>query len=338
MSERIVQIDGRETAIREERIPLDEVILDATNPRIQFQRDSALSDGEPSQEALGLALTVTNDQYYKLRENVESNGGILNPIWVVWEASRYLVIEGNTRVLCYQDMCEKYPNDPKWHSIPAYILPERCSRQQVNFIRLEAHLFGTTPWDAYEKARELYRLSTEEDYSIDRLTRLTKLTASDIRNHIQAFRDMKEQYLRRFSEPGEPQKFSYFVEFRKNSDLKRLVKEGELSLLDFCEWVGEGKFRRGEDVRRLAQVLRDPEAHQTLLDHDFAAALDQLAQVDPAAKSRLFEKIEDVCQGIRSMPFEETDEIMRGRAPAKIQLLEELSQVTSSFLDAIRRD
>src|SRR4030043_64172 len=83
-------------------------------------------------------------------------------------------------------------NDNIWRSIDAYVLPYKVNRNVINFIRLEKHLFGPTPWDAYEKARELYRLNTEEDYSLRRLEQLTKLTASDMKNNIQAFMNRGE--------------------------------------------------------------------------------------------------------------------------------------------------
>jgi hypothetical protein len=336
MNERIVHLDGREIAIHELRVCLGDVAFDPTNPRIQFQLDTSLSDATPTQVQLGFALTVGNDSYGKLRENIETNGGIVNPIWIAPAGGGYVVIEGNTRLQVYRDLSEKYPNDGKWKSIPAFLLPEKCTRDEINFIRLEAHLFGTTPWDAYEKARELYRLNEEEDYSIDRLARMTKLSPSDIRNSIQAFRDMDEYYLSRFGDPGEHQKFSYFVEYRRNADLKKLVKEGQLNIVDFCTWVGDGKFGRGEDVRRLGPVLRDPDARQALIDYDFDTALDQLSQVDPAAKSPLFDKIRDVTQGIKKMPFSEIEGIRRGQEPAKVALLEGLADTLNAFISSMK--
>jgi len=337
MNEKVVHIDGREVIVSEENLELDRIRLDEANPRIQFHLDTALTDEPPNQAALGYALTIGNDQYERLRDNVEANRGVFHPIWVVPEGSDYRVIEGNTRLQVYLDLRERCPSDPAWQSIAACVLPERCSREQFHFIRLEAHLFGTTPWDAYEKARYLYLLSTEEDYSLDRLSRLTKLSPSDIRSHIQAFRDMKEQYLVAYPEPGEHQKFSYFVEFRKNADLKRLVEAGDLSLVDFCNWIGAGKFRRGEDIRRLAAVLRDPDARQQLIDVDFEAAVDQLAQSSPGARSPLFDKVEAVIEGIRRMPYSEVDEIKHGRNPRKVELLEELNQVLNDFLEDLRQ-
>jgi len=170
---------------------------------------------------------------------------------------------------------------------------------------------------------------------LKRLEQLTKLTAADIRNNIQAFMDMEEQYLPKYNKPAERLKFSYFVEFRKSKELKRLVKEGKLSLMDFCDWVGEGKFRRGEDIRKLPLVLKDEQSRQSLINDNFQAALDQLEQKNPTAKSKLFEKIEDVIEGLESLPFGELDEIKRGLQPAKIDSLKRLFNVSSNLLKDI---
>lgn len=332
-----VNLDGIPTEIKREKIPLKQLILDIENPRIQYFLDTRLNDNI-TQEKIKFALAEGNDQYEKLKEHIERNKGIYDPIWVVPSTANkefFIVIEGNTRAFIYEELSEKYVNDDNWKSIDAYVLPYKINRNAINFIRLEKHLFGPTPWDAYEKARELYRLHTEEDYSLKRLEQLTKLKASDIRNNLQAFMDMEQQYLPKYNNPAERLKFSYFVEFRKNKELKKLVKEGKLSLMDFCDWVGEGKFRRGEDIRKLSMVLRDEQSRQALIDENFQAALDQLEQKNPAAKSKLFEKIEDVIDGLESLPFGELDEIKRGLQPAKVESLKRLYYVVTNLMKDI---
>jgi hypothetical protein len=334
MQNLMINLDGISTEIKRQRVDLKLLILDIENPRIQYFLDTRLNDNI-TQGKIKFALAESNDQYEKLKEHIERNGGIYDPIWVVPTKKYYSVIEGNTRAYIYEELSEKYVNDEKWKSIDAYILPHIVDHNVINFIRLEKHLFGPTPWAAYEKARELYRLHSQEDYSLKRLEQLTKLTARDINNNIQAFMDMEEQYLPKYNKPAERLKFSYFVEFRKNKELRRLVKEGKLSLLEFCDWVGDGKFRRGEDIRRLPFVLNDVQSRQVLITDDFQAALDQLEQKYPAAKSKLFEKIEDVINGIEGLPFGELDEIKRGLQPAKIDSLKRLYAATINLLKDI---
>ena len=77
--------------------------------------------------------------------------------------------------------------------------------------------------------------------------------------------------------------------------------------MDFCDWVGEGKIRRGEDIRKLSLVLKDEQSREALISDNFQAALNQLEQKNPAVKSKLFEKIEDVIDGLESLPFGKLD-------------------------------
>ena len=99
--------------------------------------------------------------------------------------------------------------------------------------------------------------------------------------------------------------------------------------------MGEGKFRRGEDIRRLPLVLKDEEAKEAFIEDDFQAGLDQLEQKNPAAKSKLFEKIEDVVTGLEKIHFTELDEIKRGLQPAKVDSLKRLYSITEKVLTNI---
>lgn len=326
-----IPLDGVPTSVQRTHVPLDSLILDVGNPRIQYYLDARLND-EVTPEQIELALAEGNDQFDRLKDHIERNGGIYNPIWVVPEGSMYRVIEGNTRAFIYKELSEKYVNDDKWKAIEAYILPTAVERHKINFIRLEAHLFGATPWDAYEKARELYRLHTEEDYSIKRLEQLTKLSGYDIKNYIQAFMDMEKQYFPKYYKPGEQLKFSYFAEFRKNKQLKKLVRDGRMTLSQFCDLVGQGKFSRGEHVRKLGMVWENEEARNTLLQEDMDAALDQLAQKNPAARSKLFERIGDVIHGLEHMSWVELSEIKQGLQPAKVEQLRKLHVILTNLL------
>ena len=329
-----IPLDGVLTEVEMKNVDLKQIILDIENPRIQYHLDTRLNN-EVTSDMVKFALAESNEQFDRLKSHIELNGGIFNPIWVVPQQNFFLVIEGNTRALIYSELSEKYFNDDKWKSISAYVLPSAIERHKINFIRLEAHLFGPTPWDAYEKARELYRLFHEEDYSNKRLVNLTKLSAYEIKNNIQAFMDMEEQYLPKYKRPGEQLKFSYFAEFRKNSKLKKLVNSGKLRLSEFCDLVGEGKFGRGEHVRKLALVWEDEEARNTLIQDDMEAALEQLAQKNPSAKSKLFEKIKDVTNGLENMPFAEFSEIKTGLQPAKVQELKRIHMVLENLLKDI---
>ncbi len=334
MSTEIIPLDGMNVAVERTRVPLMKIILDVENPRIQYYLDTRLNS-DITQEQVHFALAESNGQYDKLKDHIQCNKGIYNPIWLVPQDQHFRVIEGNTRAIIYSELGEEFYNEEEWKSIEAYILPKAIDRNQINFIRLEKHLFGQTPWDAYEKSRELHRLHTEDDYSIRKLQQLTKLSATDIKYNIQAFMDMKDEYFHHYEKPGEQLKFSYFAEFRSNSKLKKLVRDGKLSISQFCDLVGQGRFRRGEDVRKLAMVWEDEEARNVLLQENMESALEQLALKNPAAKSTLFQKINDVRYGLDNLGFAELDEIKRGFQPAKVEELKNLFDVLNRILTDI---
>jgi hypothetical protein len=89
-----INLDGIPTEIRRLKIDLKQLILDIENPRIQYFLDTRLND-DITQEKIKFALAEGNDQYEKLKEHIERNAGIYDPIWVVSKEEFYTVIEGN---------------------------------------------------------------------------------------------------------------------------------------------------------------------------------------------------------------------------------------------------
>ena len=66
-----------------------------------------------------------------MKEHIERNLGIYDPIWVVPKEQFYTVIEGNTLAFIYEELSEKYANDEKWKIIDAYVLPHKVDRNVI---------------------------------------------------------------------------------------------------------------------------------------------------------------------------------------------------------------
>jgi hypothetical protein len=277
------------------------------------------------------------DAYGKLRDSIEINQGAINPIWICPRRDGgHLVIEGNTRVLIYRELSQKYPRSDTWQSITANVLPEGIRESQVNFIRLEAHLRGVTEWDAYERARYLYILNERDGYSVTRLEQLTRLRRSEIETEIRAFRDMNEVYNDRFPEdPYQSQKFSYFVEYERNSRLKQQVQKSGLGVTDFCDWVGTQRIPRAENVRNIADILSDAKAAGHFFRDGYDRAIQYLGLAHPDLVSPLFQRIEDVVERLRSLTFYEVEEIRSGHQPGRKRILGELASVSGRIWDRV---
>ena len=322
-----VNLEGASVAVENRKVAIDSLTLDGQNPRIGLYTDSQLKASFSDDEIRHAIVNRSPDAYTKLRDSIEINQGVINPIWIApMQRGNYLVIEGNTRVLIYRELAEKYPANELWSTIPANILPVGISDSQINFIRLEAHLRGVTEWDAYERARYLYILSEKEGYSVARLERLTRLGRSEIETEIRAFRDMSEVYNARFpDDPYQSQKFSYFVEFERSNRLKQQVQKAGLGIPDFCDWVGTQRLPKAENVRTLGDILADGKATEHFLQDGYERAIQYLALAQPDLVSPLFQRIDDVIERLKRLSFYEVEEIRAGKQPGRKRLLEELA-------------
>jgi hypothetical protein len=335
-----VNLESRPVIIENRPVSISLLELDEANPRIGLYRDSQLRSRLSAADIRHAIVNRSPGAYEKLRDSVEINQGIINPIWIgPARGGRHLVIEGNTRVLIYQELAEKYPSSELWKAIPANILPVGIEESQINFIRLEAHLRGVTEWDAYERARYLYILSEKEGYSVRRLEQLTRLDRTEIETEIRAFRDMSEVYNTKYpDDPYQSQKFSYFVEYERSKRIKQQMTNHDLGIGDFCDWIGTGRIPKAENVRRLPDILESPTATDHFMKEGYDRALSYLALAKPDLVSPLFQRIEDVIEGLRRLPFYELEQIRTGEQPGRRRLLENLARISGQLWTRLSED
>lgn len=334
---RLVNIAGIPTQVEERKINIYDIYLDQENPRIAFYKD-AHPTGELTQADIEYALVAKSTQdFNKLKESIESNRGVLHPIWVIPAGKdRYRVLEGNTRLVIYRKLNDKYLNDKTYQKIPCWVLPPNIKVDQMSFIRLEAHLRGTTDWDTYEKAKYLYKLNEEEGYSIPALERLTKLSRSEIESSIKAFMDMEKQYLPKYGkDPSEVYKFSYFVEYEKNRKLRDTMRKSGLDISNFCKWVGEGKVFRAMDVRELPELIESEEVRKVFIEKGYDLAMEKLSVIKPDKTSRLFQNIERVAQGLMNLTNWEITQMREGEQPERVKLIHKLYTMAKKTMELI---
>lgn len=335
-----INIGGIPTEIETKRIDIDKIILDQENPRIGLFKDSQVKS-ELTQEEIEFALINKNRPAFdKLKESIEANEGIINPIWACpLDNEKFIIIEGNTRLVIYKQLKDKYLNKETYRKILCYVLPRKISESQKNFIKLEAHLRGTTEWDSYEKARYLNILNHVEGYSIKALTKLTKMSEREISLFIQAFKDMERQYLPKYQkDPTEVFKFSYFVEYEKNKKLKEVMRKNGLTISEFCDWVGSGKIPRAMLVRDLNPILETDQSRKIFIDKGYENAMERLSILKPNLTSPLFDNIARVIDGLRNLPSWEISQIIEGEQPQKRRLINELYSQLKKTKELIDRE
>lgn len=255
-----------------EFIAIELLELDIENPRIRKWVE--MYGDKPTPEQLYLALGAggrdpesgSSTTFSSLKQSIQTNKGIIQPIIVNHHANgRMVVIEGNTRVAIYREFKEN--NVPgNWETILA-IVHDDLNNRGINAIRLQAHLVGPRPWDAYSKAKYLHSLRNEQDLPLSEIVDYCGGKSREIVEYIDAYIDMEKHYRAVIPDDSsfDTTRFSAFVELQK-SGIKQAIFEKGHTLDDFARWVDERLIDPLNTVRALPQILLNPEAHQVFLE------------------------------------------------------------------------
>ncbi|HEX7929336.1 MAG TPA: hypothetical protein VF470_00300 [Sphingomicrobium sp.] len=323
-------------------LDVDAVELDKSNPRIRRFLEHYV--GEITYDQIALALDVAGGEGgenqgattpEKLRNSILTNGGIMQPIIVNKETDGRLVcIEGNTRLYIYRAFVADSVAG-EWSKIPA-LLHENLGNFDVDAIRLQAHLVGPRPWDAYSKAKYQAELFYKELMPIDRLVDLCGGNRRDVSLAIQAYQDM-EKHFRPLFKPGEhydTQQFSGFVELQ-NTKIKNAILASGFDLGDFASWIKGRNIVGLASVRQLPRVLADPKARQIFLKKDIKAALDVLDKPELTAglkDASLSQLARALTEKIGSLPYSEIQRLRENSDEDAVRYVDEAREAAENLL------
>jgi len=270
-------VTGVEASILQ-NLPVKDIQLDRTNPRIR--KFLEMYEGEPSPDQIYLALGAAGDDenessasFEKLKNSILTNGTIIQPIIVNREKNGTLVcIEGNTRVALYKSFVEDKVKG-NWSLIPALVY-EEMDQAKIDAIRLQVHLVGVRAWDPYSKAKYLHYLRTQELLPFATIIDYCGGRAKEITVSIDAFNDMEKYYRPIIPDDGtfDTSRFSGFVELQK-SGIKESILEAGFTLTDFAHWVQDEKLYPLQTIRQLPRILRNPKAKELFLKQGAKAAM-----------------------------------------------------------------
>lgn len=321
--------------INMQMIPVAEIQLDRDNPRIR--KFLEMYGEDPTPEQFYLALGAAGDEesdhsatFEKLKNSIQTNGGIIQPIILNKKDGKYVCIEGNTRVALYKKFgAEKVKG--AWTQIPALVY-ENMNDLQVDSIRLQVHLVGTRPWDPYSKAKFLYALRKEKNMPLAMLVEFCGGREKEITEAINAFSDM-ETYYRPIVEEGnfDTTRFSGFVELQKPT-IKQSIVEAGFTLTDFSKWINDQKLFPLNTVRMLPRILKNAKARDAFLKYDARRAADLLEKPTLSkalSDANLGQLALALTQVIYQLPWIEAEKLRKDPNGETAQLLNEA-------LDAIK--
>lgn len=332
----VVPIEGKQITVSPTKVKVDQVVFDELNPRISLMRDSYISEtkkGEFDQKMIEFALKA-QPSFSELKESIRNNKGALVPIWVYPKSGKYIVIEGNTRLLVYK-MLKEEEDTTDYDAINCFILPQEIEEEEKDFIRLTSHLNGHTDWDKYEQAKYLFNLYNVHKYPIKQLAKKTKLKPEEIRQDIESFEIMSTQFYQDYGQDRAfIHRFSYFKEFVKDKKLRYLMEDLKLDSKDFCEWVGERKIEKAADVRKLRPVLETNKSREMFLKKDLDRAIEILRDLVPEKADKLYTQMQHLNEMLDEVSFQDASDVFSSDNPKRkifMELQEKMCDISLKF-------
>ena len=292
------------------------VRLDPTNPRLGFSIRQ-LNEKMCNDAACTLLLTSQED-VEELKRSVVLSGDVQEPIYL---RANNVVAEGNRRVLAMRLAKEEYPGNPLFETMPAWLIPADTPEYVVQNLLNEIHLGSVRGWAPYEKALQL-RALVASGLIEEEVAERYRMTARDVRQHIAAAELMDREYFPITKEPTDIEhraKFSYFLEFQKNTKLQKRLQDDPSLAIRFVSWVANDRINTGERVRRLPRILESTRAVQLLENVGFDTAEEYLRQQHPE-EQELYALLEKTRGRLESMTVTELDELGPSRERLHIVL------------------
>lgn len=302
-----------------ELVDINQIILDKNNPRIA--KFIEMYGEKITAEQISLALGVgdssidsTGTTFQSLKASIKTNGGIIHPIIVNrTKDDEMIVIEGNTRVAIYKEFLEK-KLEGSWDKILA-IVYNAMQQDEIDAIRLQAHLVGPRPWDPYSKAKYLEFLRNKEHLTFSQIVDYCGGNQKEVESYIEAYLTMEAEYrpLLNSDDEFDPTRFSAFVELEKNRRIKDAVISAGFTLKDFSRWIIDQKIHPLNTVRSLPLVLSNTKSKDVFVRTRGKGAIQKALQVISTPTSdetllknaSLFDLVKECINKIDKFPYEE---------------------------------
>jgi len=301
-------------------LDVQKIAFDTENPRIRMAL-TKYGDRLTSErihfalKSMGTAATGASS-YESLRDSIRAMGGISVPITVISRQSGYICIDGNTRLAIYREFIERGA-DGNWNHIKA-VVRDDATQREIEQIRVTAHLVGAREWPPYEKARYLHYLREEKLMDYGDMIQLCGGNRREIERQIDAFHDMNTYYRDVVDDDTafHIDRYSGFKELQRPA-IKDAIFAAGLDLQDFGKWIGDGQIMRLADVRKLPQVLSDPDAKAKFLEGGPRSIEDAIRLVEQRrangetetkttlSKATLYQLAEVLGRRIEDLPYSE---------------------------------
>ena len=278
------KIGDREMLLPEQKLNVfKQITLWSGNPRLQ----PFISEGNiPADVQLEAALRETKG-YDVLRQSI-ANLGQMEPVyaWKRGGTSKFLVLEGATRVTVLRDLVKKYEGKPEadqFRYVTAKILPQDFSETERVILLARIHVRGTgvRSWGRYVEAKFVHDGVTEQNghaplMTISDLARYMGKSISWVQRLKDAY-TFSQAFVQHIdneeAEKMAAQHFSTLEEISKSTNFGPKVRDYENREYndlrqEVFEMVRNDVFKEYRDARFMKQFYDDPEKWEQLKTHE----------------------------------------------------------------------
>lgn len=191
-------------------INVNDILLDIENPR--YHEDLIIS-GKKAWTQKKLSTMIELEDISDIYKSIK-DFGILDPIWVVPFKKKFIVIEGNRRVVTLKKLQkENHPkhNKIQYDTVKAHILPEDIQKSELDKQRIILQ-GGKKSWSPFNVSSVITKLVTVHDYTEKEVGKMFNQSKRAIEKELENYKFYLEynNYSKNNSLVENTQKYTYF--------------------------------------------------------------------------------------------------------------------------------
>ena len=230
-------------------IPIDNLLLDPKNYRIKYLNLKKQSD---IQEHL-----LLHEDGKTMVKKVLSAGQIYEEPYVIPSGTKYLTLEGNTRVSAVKEINTSIadgnliPSSKRdFKKVKCIVLKPNLSEAKIRRLLAQAHLAGKHQWKATSKGAMIWDMINEDSESYQSVGDLLGMSKKEVEKLYNAYK-MTVQFGKKYPTLNYTHYFSYWHEFFKKKELQEQAAKDP----GFKDWVmqlvADNKITEHKQLRTL---------------------------------------------------------------------------------------
>jgi hypothetical protein len=188
-------------------------------------------------------------------------------------------------------------------------LPKDVPEEVLEVLMASYHVAGKTTWRPYVQADSIYRQHHLHGRTIQDIADSMRMAPREVEQYMEAYEFLiKEVLPHAEGEKGQhvlESKWSHALEFVKRKGLSEHRKDPVVRE-DVAKAIAQNRIK-GQQVRDLDKVLKNPKAAAALKSKDFNTAKNVLRKVDPVSTSKLVKQMQKLTRHIGQMDQKEME-------------------------------